>query len=62
MQKTHELFSMELSKQQTVRLAECIEVVKWSGAIPEQQNKMSEADVPSKKKDKKRRDIRFTNS
>ena len=43
MQKTNELFSTELIKQQTVRLAECIEVAQWNGVTAKRKIQMSEA-------------------
>ena len=45
----HAIFFNELIKQQTVRLAECIEVAKWSEVIAEQKYIMSEADHPQPK-------------
>lgn len=47
--KIHAIFFNELIKQQTVRLAECIEVAKCSGVIAEQKYIMSEADDPQLK-------------
>ena len=47
--KKHAIFFNELIKQQTVRLAEWIEVAKWSGVIAEQKYIMSEADDPQLK-------------
>jgi len=47
--KKHAIFFNELIKQQTVRLAECIEVAKCSGVIAEQKYIMSEADDPQPK-------------